>query len=155
MSVHGGSGNRARTRNRGTERIKEIDEREEMENASRPWRKLKVIRVLSDPSVTNWDRLPVLYPEEGNFIFPLASCAYSLLPRCYFTCWLLDISLGLLQCIRNIDRPQLRGSRGEVGSGYPAKTSATPSITWLGCIIMITSWLVFQGRAHRERTPSP
>lgn len=66
--------------------------------------------------------------------------------RRYFTCWLLDVSLGLPQRIRNIDPPPPREKRG--GFWLFCKTSA--SITWLGRIITITTTDI-QGRQRRKR----
>lgn len=88
-------------------------------------RKPKVIRVLSDPSMTNReiDQQPSIH-EEGNFIFSPWPRTYSLSSRCYFTCWSTFRLASLNVYVILIGR-SARGSRGEVGSGCPAKTSAT------------------------------
>lgn len=82
----------------------------------------------------------------GNFIFSPWPRTYSLCRGCYFTCWLLDVSLGLPVRIRNIDRPPCGAARWV--PAVSCKTSAEYNVTgaynhaWLNYSI--------QGRARRR-----
>jgi len=114
--------------------------------ASRPGGQPKVASV-HQATHSSRSRLQPSIHATGNFIFfPWPRSRGP--PRCYFTCWLPDVSLGLPQRIRNIDRPSRTRPRREAEGGFrlSCKTWAT-SITWPGRIITINPAVIEGGGA--------
>lgn len=126
MSARGSSGSRARMRNRGTGRKKErlIERRrwktrrghEKAQGGSRiKWSIREELRSTADPLSTG---KVILYSPLG--LVPTVCCRDVTSPVGCSTFCLASLNVYVI-----LIGHSARGSRGEVGSGCPAKTSAT------------------------------